>query len=204
MNKYLACTAALMLPLLGAGQAMAQTSTGAAPSTSTMAPPASSTMAPAAGMAGTASPMASTARLSATDKKFVVKAAQGGMAEVQAAQLAQQKTQTDTVKQFAQTMIDEHTPNNAELMKLASAKGVTPPSEPDAAQQKMMGKLQGMSGKKFDTAYLKGQVTSHEAELKVFQNESKNGTDPDLKAFADSTIPTIQKHITMAQSDKGM
>ena len=186
MNKYLACTAALMMPLLGASQALAQTST----------------MAPPAGMAGTASPMASTAKLSATDKKFVTKAAQGGMAEVQAAQLAQQKTQSDSVKQYAQTMIDDHTPNNAKLMQLASSKGITPPSEPDASQQKMMSKLQGMTGKKFDTAYLKGQVTSHEAVLKAFQDESKNGTDPDLKAFADSTIPPIQKHITLAQTGK--
>ncbi len=200
MNKYLACTAALVMPLLGATGALAQTSTGTVPSPSVTAP--SSTMAPAAGMAGTSS-MASTAKLSATDRRFVTKAAQGGLAEVQAAQLAQQKTQADNVKQFAQTMIDEHTPNNAKLVQLANSKGLTPPSAPDAAQQKMMTKLQGLSGKKFDSAYLKGQVTSHEAELKVFQDESENGTDPDLKAFADSTIPTIQKHITMAQSDKG-
>ncbi len=99
-------------------------------------------------------------------------------------------------------MIDDHTPNNAQLMKLANSKGITPPTDVDAMQQKMMTKLQGMDGKKFDTAYLNGQVKSHEAMLKTFQMESKNGTDPDLKAFADSTIPTIQKHITMAQTDK--
>ena len=208
MNKFLACTAALMMPLLGASQALAQTSTGMAPGSSTGMGPGSSSMAPSstmtppAGMAGTASSMASTAKVSATDKKFVMKAAQGGMAEVQTAQLALQKTQSDNVKQFAQTMIDDHTPNNAKLMQIASAKGITPPSEPDAAQQKMMSKLQGLSGNKFDTTYLKGQVTSHEAMLKVFENESKNGTDPELKAFADQTIPMIQKHITMAQTGK--
>ncbi len=216
MNKYLACTAALMMPLALCAQAMAQTAqpgaTGMAPAGSmahsTMAPGAMSTgtmapgtMAPPAGMAGAMTP-GSTAALSATDKKFVMKAAQGGTAEVSMAQLAQQKTQTDSVKQYAQSMIDDHTPNNAQLMKLASAKGLMPSTAPDAMQQKMMTRLQGLDGKKFDTAYLKGQIRSHEAMLKTFQDESKNGTDPDLKSFADATIPTIQKHITMASTGK--
>ena len=85
-------------------------------------------------------------------------------------------------------------------MKLAASKGLTPSTDPDAMQQKMMTKLQGLDGKKFDTAYLNGQIKSHKAVLMAFQDESKNGTDPQLKAFADATIPTIQKHITMASS----
>ncbi len=86
MNKYLACTVALLMPVALSAQALAQT--GMAHSTmapGTMAPNAA---APAAGMAGTMAP-AGTANLSAIDKKFVMKAAQGGMAEVQMAQLAQ-------------------------------------------------------------------------------------------------------------------
>ena len=193
MNKYLAYTAALIMPFAVSAQALAQ---------GTMAPTGSmahSTMAPGT-MAPNAMSSGSMAKLSAADKKFVMKAAQGGTAEVTMAQLAQQKSQTDSVKQFAQSMIDDHTPNNAQLMKLASAKGLTPSTDPDAMQQKMATKLQGLDGKKFDTAYLNGQVKSHNAMLKLFQTESKEGTDPDLKAFADATIPTIQKHITMAQS----
>ncbi len=208
MNKYLAYTAALAMPLAVSAQSLAQpAATSTAPSApmahSTMAPGAMApgTMAPPAGMAGAMAP-GSMAKLSAVDKKFVMKAAQGGTAEVSMAQLAQQKTQSDTVKKYAQTMIDDHTPNNAQLMKLASAKGLTPSTEPDAMQQKMMTKLQGLDGKKFDTAYMKGQIRAHEAMLKVFQDESKNGSDADLKSFADATIPAIQKHITMASTGK--
>ena len=210
MNKYLACTVFAM-PLLLSAQVLAQpAATGTAPA----APMAHTTPPPPAGTEPTSVPtpagmgsMSSSAaqtpgsvKLSAMDKKFIAKAAEGGLAEVQLAQLAQQKSSDDNVKKFAQKMIDDHTPANQKLTQLASAKGDTPPTELSAADQKMMSKLQGMDGKKFDSTYLKGQVKSHKDMLKLFTDESKKGSDPDLKAFADQTIPTVQSHITMAQN----
>ena len=193
MNKTIAWATALAIPF-AMSSAFAQT---AAPTNTGPA------MSPHAGMApGGSMASSSTANLSAGDKKFVEKAAIGGMAEVQLAQLAQQKSQDPAVKDFAQHMIDDHTPNNDQLMKLASQKGVTPPAELDTMHQSEMSKLQALDGKKFDRAYLKGQVRDHEAMLKTFQAESTNGKDTDLKAFADQTVPTIQKHITMAQAPK--
>ena len=203
MNKYLACTA-FAVPLLLSAQVLAQpAATGTAPAApmahSTMAPAAPATMAPtpSGSMAATT---AGTVKLSAMDKKFITKAAQGGMAEVQLAQLAQQKSTDDNVKKFAQKMIDDHTPANDKLTQIATAKGDTPPTDLSAADQKMMSKLQGMDGKKFDSTYLKGQVKSHKEMLKLFSDESKKGSDADLKAFADQTIPVVQSHITMAQN----
>ncbi len=190
--KMFARSTALILPLMLATGALAQTAAPAAPPNSAMmAPPAASAMAPAG-----------SATLSKVDQEFVTKAAQGGLAEVQMAQLAQQKGD-DGVKTFAQEMISDHTPANAKLAKLATSKGLTPPTDPSAAQLKMLAKLQGLSGDKFDKTYISGQVRAHEAMLKLFERESTNGKDPDLKAFADSTVPVIQKHITMAQNVKG-
>ena len=196
MKFMFARSTALMLPLVLATGAFAQTATtaappSAAPNSAMMAPPASSAMAPSGA-----------AKLSKVDQEFVTKAAQGGLAEVQMAQLAQQKGD-DGVKTFAQAMITDHTPANAKLAALATSKGLTPPTDPSAAQQKMLAKLQGLSGDKFDKSYLSGQVRAHEAMLKLFERESTNGKDADLKAFADSTVPVIQKHITMAQNVKG-
>ncbi len=192
MKKYLACTVALAMPLLMGGAASAQSATAPAASTSVAVTPGSqhdtSSTAPEAA-----------ADLSTRDKSFVQKAAQGGVAEVQMAQLAQQKAGSDDVKKFAQTMIDDHTPNNEQLAKLASSKGLEPPTEPDAMQQKSMTHLQGLSGAKFDKAYIKGQVKAHTAMLKLFKAEAKSSKDTDLKGFADQTVPTIEHHLSMAQ-----
>lgn len=179
MTKTLLWMSAIALPLAMSAPLFAQSAM-------------QGTMAPAGGKMSAAS-----VNLSAADKKFVEKAAIGGMAEVQLAQLAQQKSQDAGVKDFAQHMIDDHTPNNDQLMKLATAKGITPPAELDSMHQKELDKLQGLDGKKFDHAYIAGQTKDHNAMLKTFQMEQTKGQDADLKAFADQTVPTIQKHITM-------
>jgi putative membrane protein len=195
----LAIATALSLPALAQTTAPggASTAPNAGGAGSTMAAPPPDTMAsPSAG-----TPASGAANLNKTDRAFVTKAAAGGMAEVQAAQTAQQKSQNDQVKAFAQKMIDDHTPNNKELMDLASQKGLTPPAAVPARMQKQLDKLQAMDGSRFDRAYLQQQVKAHKQMLATFKNEAQDGKDPDLKAFASKTIPVIQSHIDMAQQD---
>jgi putative membrane protein len=196
MKNYLASTA-LAIPLLFGGVAMAQNATmpPAAPPSVAATPPAP----PTSQVEPTSPAPTVAADLSPTDKAFVTKAAQGGLAEVQMAQLAQQKASSEDVKKFAQTMIDDHTPNNEQLVKLATAKGLTPPSEPNAMQMKVMTHLQGLTGAKFDKAYVKVQIRAHTMMLKEMRLEAKRGQDPDLKTFADQTASTVEHHLSMAQ-----
>jgi putative membrane protein len=196
MNRSFLPVATLAAPLLFAMPAIAQT----APPGGALPPAAPPEVVNGAGpSAAAALPPAGAGRLSAADQAFVQKAAQGGIAEVQLAQLAQQKTGSDQVKQFAQKMIDDHTPNNEELVKLATAEGITPPSEPNVQQQKMAQHPGSLSGTKFDHAYMRGQVQAHMEMLKLFQAEASSGHDERLKAFAGQTVPTIQEHLSMAQ-----
>jgi putative membrane protein len=195
--------------LLFSGVAAAQTPVGPAPVPAggnpgtVTAPPANSParQSPAVPSPGAPPPASVTpANLSSVDKKFVEKAAQGGMAEVQAAQLAQQKAADQKVKDFAQQMIADHTAANQKLSALAQQKGLTVPGELASKDQKDLDKLGKLDGKKFDRAYLKGQVRDHQDMLSLLQKEAKSGKDPDLKSFAQETIPTVQKHLDMAQS----
>jgi len=39
--------------------------------------------------------------------------------------------------------------------------------------------------------------------VKLFEDEAKNGKDPDLKAFAAKTLPTIKDHYEMAKNLAG-
>jgi putative membrane protein len=137
--------------------------------------------------------------LSAADQSFIQTAAMGWLAEMQLAQLAQQKTHSAEVRRFATRMVQDHTPNNQQLAQLAQQKGVTPPSSLDDAHQQELTKLQGESGSQFNRDYIASQISGHQAMLDVFQSEVQNGQDPDLKNFAQQTIPGIQSHLTMAQ-----
>ncbi len=96
------------------------------------------------------------------DQTFVTAAAQGGMAEVQEAELAKTNGSSSSVKMFATKMIADHTKANAKLTALATKDGFTLPSGIGATNEAMKEKLQGLTGGNFDTAYLNGQVAGHE------------------------------------------
>jgi putative membrane protein len=197
---------ALALPLLATAPVLAQPAAGP-PGSATVpaekiAPmnptnPAGNAMAPAAGVGSSTA----AANLSASDKAFVEKAAEGGMTEVAAAKAALDKTSNPTVKEFAQKMVTDHTANNEQLKTLAMKKNVTVPDDLDAKDQAMLTKMQALSGAKFDKAYMKAQVADHTKMLKLMDMEAKKGQDPDLKSFAASTATVVQQHLDMAKQD---
>jgi putative membrane protein len=155
-----------------------------------------------AAYAQTAAPASATgAQLSAGDEKFINTIGSAGLSEVQEAQLAQQKSDSPKVKEFAQRMITDHTANNQQLAAVAQRVGYTAPTSPDAKDQKQLDHLQKLSGAKFDRAYMSGQVRDHEMVLKLLQKEVSDGQNADVKAFAQQTIPVIQQHLDLAKSD---
>jgi putative membrane protein len=135
--------------------------------------------------------------VSKADKKFVDKAAMGGMAEVATGQLAAQQASNDQVKQFGQMMVTDHGKANDQLKQIASAKNIAIPAS-DPKSDKEMAKLQGKTGPAFDKAYVKTEVKDHAATIKLFQKEADNGSAPDLKKFASDTLPTLQMHADKA------
>lgn len=138
------------------------------------------------------------------DGKFMMTAAAGGMAEVELARLAQERAASDAVKQYAQRMIDDHTKANQELMQIASTKGVTLPTGPDAKHMALMERLRGLSGAAFDSTYIKeAGVKDHQSMEKLFRNETTKGKDADVMAFATRTLPTVQDHLRMARDLSG-
>ncbi len=138
--------------------------------------------------------------LSASDQKFMKEAAQGGASEVELGQLAQQKAESPDVKAFGQRMVDDHTKANDQLKQVASEKGVTLPSQPDAKDKAEKTRLEKMSGAQFDKAYMNYMVADHKKDVADFQKEASHANDPDVKNFAQSTLPTLQSHLQQAES----
>jgi putative membrane protein len=144
---------------------------------------------------GAGSPAAEKAKkgsaLSAKDKTFMMNAAKGGMMEVQWGKMAAQDGKSAEVKKFGNRMVTDHSKANNELMGLAKEEGVTLPSE------KASGKW------KSDKDYMDMMVKDHEKDLAEFQAEAKNGSDPDLKQFADKYAKMVQKHLDLAKETQG-
>jgi len=134
------------------------------------------------------------------DKKFVKEAALGGMSEVELGKLAVQKSSNDQVKQFAQKMVDDHTKANDQLKQVASKENIPVPDALDSKHQAEINKLSKLSGNDFDKAYTKEAVKDHQTDVRDFNAEAQGGADPNVKAFASTTLPTLQQHLELAKN----
>ncbi len=134
------------------------------------------------------------------DASFAVEAGGGGLAEVELGRLATQRASDPAVRDFGQRMVTDHGNGNAELMALARQKGIALPAEPPAHHRAMRDRLSGLAGPEFDRAYMRAMVDDHVKDVAAFEREAAQGRDPDLKAWAAKTLPTLRDHLTQARS----
>jgi putative membrane protein len=133
------------------------------------------------------------------DTEFAVAAADGGMMEVQLGQLAQTNASSAAVKQFAQTMIDEHSKANEELKTLAQQKNITLPTSLSDKKKKKYDDLAEKRGEDFDKDYIDFMVSDHKDDIDEFEKEADKGKDADVKTWASGKVPVLKHHLEMAQ-----
>ncbi len=139
-------------------------------------------------------------RLSSADASFLDQAATINLAEIQEAQLAEHRAPRPTVRQFARQMITDHTRANQSLTALAQSKGVSVPTAPTQEQAAQLAELEHVRGRAFDRRYVEDQIMGHQQAIALYQGEAANGSDPEVRAYAQQTLPVLQQHLSMAQA----
>lgn len=137
--------------------------------------------------------------VSAMEKTFVTKAAQGDRAEVQLGKLALQKSSNSDVKQFAQQMVDDHGQNQSQVDSLAQQLSLTAPNNLAPGEQQQADRLQNMSGDQFDRAYAKLMLQDHRKDVNEFKREQQSAKNSQIKQYVDQTLPVLEKHLQMAE-----
>jgi len=134
------------------------------------------------------------------DQAFISDAMQGNEAEVQLAQLAQQKSQSQDVKQFAQKMAADHAQMNQKWFEPEAKRlGVSEPKGPSKKVKKLIAKLQGLSGDEFDKEYITAMLKDHHDDLKEFKQEADASQDPSVKQIAQQAADIISQHLQLAE-----
>lgn len=134
----------------------------------------------------------------AASDDFVDAAAESGIAEVVAGNLAKEKSQDEKVRKFADTMVQEHTKKNQELTALAKRLNIDVPDEA-ALTDKARKAILEMREESFDKAYINNQVDAHERAVALFKREAETSDKAELKAFAAETLPHLEKHLEDAK-----
>jgi putative membrane protein len=76
------------------------------------------------------------------------------------------------------------------------------PAEVKAEHKALHDRLGRMTGNEFDTAYMKAMVKDHEKAV-LFKKEAASGGDPDAKAWAAKTLPSLEAHLAKARELAG-
>jgi len=138
-------------------------------------------------------------QLSERDYRFLKEATAGGESEVELGQLASQKGTTESVRNFGNQMVKDHQQANAQLKDIAAKKGAVLPAELPHGDRSTMAHLEKLSGVDFDKSYAATMVKDHKKDVKEFKDAAEDVKDPELKAFAQSTTPTLEQHLRMAE-----
>jgi putative membrane protein len=125
--------------------------------------------------------------------------------DIEFAKLAQSRTRNHDVKQFATTMITDHSAVNAKAKALAAKLHVTP-KDNDMSQSLLKGaaearaKIEPLKGKAFDQAYIDREVAYHQAVLdaldKVLIPTTENA---ELKQLLVDVRPAFATHLEHAK-----
>ena len=137
------------------------------------------------------------------DADFVMKAASGGMMQVEAAKQAQHSNDA-TVKGVADMILKDYTKANDELKALAAKKDVKLPPGPIDEAKTTLDKLMAVSGKEFDRMYLDEMNMAHDKDIAMFDAKSKDAKDADIGAFAAKILPALRMHAEMIKKHQKM
>src|ERR1700704_1689048 len=149
--------------------------------------------------AQTAAPPERPATLNAVDFNFVGQANLGAPFQVDSGRLAETKSESAALRNYARLMVTSHIPVVDALNAILQRKNVTPSNTLlHGAYNAKIFTLKADHGAAFDRNYLNGQVEYQKGKAALFQQEIQNGSDPDLKQFARQTLPKIEDHLQRA------
>lgn len=137
--------------------------------------------------------------MSKAERQFLITAARADMTEAHEGQMAADRATQSNVKDLARTLIDDHTQDYEHLTVLAEKTGVKIPKGINAAKDPAIAQLTRLKGAGFDRQFTKDEIADHRRAVAAFKRESEHGQNPDVKAYATQTLPTLEKHLNMVE-----
>lgn len=135
-----------------------------------------------------------------TDQQFVDFAGQTDMVEINLGKLAQDSASSQAVKDYAQTLIDDHSKDFGQLYDVAHQANLTRPDAIDAEHNKMMiDPFQKLKGAAFDHHYIQEMVNGHTKAIAVYKKEAADAQNPAVKTYAQNALPVLEKHLDGAK-----
>lgn len=119
--------------------------------------------------------------------------------QVQAGKIAEAKAQSAAVKDFAKSMVSDHTEASSQMKQLFVVTKVPVPTELGPRGQRMIAALEAAAPADFDKVYLDQQQAAQAAELTVLRVYADGGESSDIRPAAAKRIPKVQASLEKVQ-----
>ena len=163
-------------------------------------PPAVTVPAPPPAVAAPAViPGAPIAPLTDADTQFVLAQTANNSAEFQAAQLALQRSQNQSVRDFAGKIITDQTYAQDTLASIAQMHHLQTPPILIEQHRQILDQLAQLNGPAFDRAYVDSIVRAQTAMIGQLDDQLVHGTDQHIGAWVRNNRPVVLQHSEIAQ-----
>jgi putative membrane protein len=150
---------------------------------------------------GAAALMLAAGTFGADDQTFLKDVIQSNIGEVGLAKLAMAKSQNEDLKEYAETLNEDHTKSMEQAIEIAQSMGITPPTDPKPEGLRAHDMMANASGREFDHHFLSHMIESHTKAIAEFGAHAKTGlADSKVKEFAEDTLPTLEEHLEAAKA----
>ncbi len=154
-----------------------------------------------------ASTLAASARVEAavSDPQIAAIVVAANQVDIDAGKFATEKSTNPEVKQFAQTMVTDHTAVNKSAVDLVTKLKVRPESNDTSAAltaggEKNLENLRTLDGAAFDKAYVDHEVAYHEQVIQALDTVLiPNSQNDELKALLVKVRPAFIEHLHHAK-----
>jgi putative membrane protein len=133
--------------------------------------------------------------LAEKDAEFLSDVAASNMAEIKMGQLAQQKGNSQDVKDLGKMLETDHSAVLSEVRSFSSQHSVMLPGEEKAEAKDMHNKLNEKTGKEFDKDWCEHMIDAHEKSINKFESAQNDAGNADLKSWAANTLPKLRTHL---------
>jgi putative membrane protein len=134
--------------------------------------------------------------------------------EIESSKIALSHATKDSIKSFANMMVSDHARTREKLIALGgiSKKSIQTKMVPgrdgkysandlfDSDQAADLNNLVSKSNDDFNKFYIDEQVEHHKDAVSLLESYGNSGDNPKLKTLAQETLPTVQRHLTLAQT----
>jgi len=137
----------------------------------------------------------------AADRTFLMKASEANVGEIAAGKMAEEKGNSNAVRLLGKRFVDNHSTNERKLVMLAQQLGVSLPMHPSPEDQATAQRLSRLNGPAFDRAFLSAEQQGHIKTIAAFKNEASVSANPQIVAYAKSSLPVLEEHLLVATDD---